>query len=149
MVNLMSLSEYFYQYLKKERKAVKKNMKRTSRKTRDRASNIKEEIKNIKNQLSDNEMFDVIQEAYQKELKANPSLTFKQYLKDNYKNTRFENFNPKQPHEIEQLKNDLQFHKDLLKELNVYDKIYLQPNRKNCALLPENAIDKMLGELNK
>lgn len=107
--------------LKKERKAVKKNMKRTSRKTRDRASNIKEEIKNIKNQLSDNEMFDVIQEAYQKELKANPSLTFEQYLKDNYKNTRFENFNPKQPHEIEQLKNDLQFHKDLLKEQSGID----------------------------
>ena len=30
-----------------------------------------------------------------------------------------------------------------------YDEICKQPNRKNCALLPENAIDKMLGELNK
>ena len=31
--------------------------------------------------------------------------------------------------------------------LNVYDEIYKQPNRKNCALLPSVAIDKMIGEL--
>lgn len=102
--------------LNSQRKRVKKDMKRTSRKTRDRASNIKEEIKNIKNQLDDNEIFKNIQEAYEAEKKANPSLDFKQYLKDNYKNTRFENFNPKADYEIEQLKDNLQFHKDLLKE---------------------------------
>ena len=28
-----------------------------------------------------------------------------------------------------------------------YDQICKQPNRKNCALLPSVAIDKMLGEL--
>ena len=42
-----------------------------------------------------------------------------------------------------------EYDKELLGELNVYDEICKQPNRKNCALLPENAIDKMLGELNK
>lgn len=36
---------------------------------------------------------------------------------------------------------------DLLGELNVYDEICKQPNRKNCALLPSKAMDKLLGEL--
>lgn len=43
--------------------------------------------------------------------------------------------------------NEEEYDKDLLGELNVYDEI--QPNRKNCALLPSVAINKMLGELNK
>ena len=42
-----------------------------------------------------------------------------------------------------------EYDEELLGELVVYDEICKQPNRKNCALLPENAIDKMLGELNK
>ena len=41
-----------------------------------------------------------------------------------------------------------EYDEDLLGELNVYDEIYKQPNRKNCALLPEVAIEKLLGELN-
>lgn len=45
--------------------------------------------------------------------------------------------------------NEKEYDEELLGELVVYDKICKQPNRKNCALLPENAIDKMLGELNK
>lgn len=45
--------------------------------------------------------------------------------------------------------NEKEYDEDLLGELVVYDEICKQPNRKNCALLPENAIDKMLGELNK
>ena len=45
--------------------------------------------------------------------------------------------------------NEKEYDEELLGELVVYDEIYKQPNRKNCALLPENAIDKMLGELNK
>ncbi len=45
--------------------------------------------------------------------------------------------------------NEKEYDKELLGELVVYDEICKQPNRKNCALLPENAIDKMLGELNK
>lgn len=102
--------------LKSQRKSTKKDMKRTNAKTRDRASNIKEEIGNIKNEINDNRIFSSIQEAFEKERAANPSLTMEQYLKDNYKNTRFENFKPKADYEVEQLKDKLQFHKDLLKE---------------------------------
>ena len=36
--------------------------------------------------------------------------------------------------------NEKEYDKDLLGELNVYDEIYLQPNRKNYALLPSKAI---------
>lgn len=102
--------------LKNQRKSTKKDMKRTNAKTRDRASNIKEEIGNIKNEINDNRIFGSIQEAFEKERAANPSLTMEQYLKDNFKNTRFENFKPKADYEVEQLKDKLQFHKDLLKE---------------------------------
>ena len=42
--------------------------------------------------------------------------------------------------------NEKEYDKDLLKDLNVYDEIYLQPNRKNCALLPANAIKKALEQ---
>ena len=51
---------------------------------------------------------------------------------------------------LENYKNMIQekeFDKELLGELNVYDEIYQQPNRKNCALLPFVAVEKMLGEL--
>lgn len=40
-----------------------------------------------------------------------------------------------------------EYDKELLGELNVYDEIYKQPNRKNCALLPVVAVDKLLNEL--
>ena len=40
-----------------------------------------------------------------------------------------------------------EYNKELLGELNVYNEIYKQPNRKNCALLPDVAIEKLLGEL--
>ena len=42
---------------------------------------------------------------------------------------------------------DKECDKELLGELNVYDNINKQPNRIKCALLPEEAIDKMLGGL--
>ena len=42
---------------------------------------------------------------------------------------------------------DEDYDSDLLGELNVYDEISKQPNRKNCALLPYKAVVKMLGEL--
>ena len=42
-----------------------------------------------------------------------------------------------------------EYDSSLLGELNVYDEISKQPNRKNCALLPMNAVEKMLKELNK
>ena len=38
---------------------------------------------------------------------------------------------------------------DILGELIVYDEIYKQPNRKTCALLPRNAIVKMLNRLDE
>lgn len=40
-----------------------------------------------------------------------------------------------------------EYDEGLLGELNVYDNINKQPNRIKCALLPETAIDKMLGGL--
>ena len=43
--------------------------------------------------------------------------------------------------------NEKEYDEELLGELIVYDEIYKQPNRKNCALLPTIAIDKMIGEL--
>lgn len=36
------------------------------------------------------------------------------------------------------------YDKELLGELLVYDEIYLQPNRKNCALLPLKAVERLL-----
>ena len=43
--------------------------------------------------------------------------------------------------------NEEKYDSELLGELNFYDQICKQPNRKKCALLPSVAIDKMLGEL--
>ena len=40
--------------------------------------------------------------------------------------------------------NEKEYDKDLLGELNVYDDIYMQPNRKKCALLPSDAVEKIL-----
>ena len=45
--------------------------------------------------------------------------------------------------------NEKEYDKDELGELIVYDEIYKQPNRKNCALLPSVAIDKLIGEINE
>ncbi|MBR3211387.1 MAG: SUF system NifU family Fe-S cluster assembly protein [Bacilli bacterium] len=44
--------------------------------------------------------------------------------------------------------NEKEYNADILGELNAYDEIYKQPNRKNCAMLPEEAIEKLLEELN-
>ena len=43
--------------------------------------------------------------------------------------------------------NEEEYNRDLLKDLVVYDDIYLQPNRKTCALLPAKAVDKLLNSL--
>ena len=40
-----------------------------------------------------------------------------------------------------------EYNSELLGELNVYDEISKQPNRKNCALLPMQAVEKMLNSL--
>ena len=43
--------------------------------------------------------------------------------------------------------NEKDYDSSILGELNVYDEISKQPNRKNCALLPMNAVEKMLDSL--
>ena len=43
--------------------------------------------------------------------------------------------------------NEKEYDRELLRDLVVYDEIYLQPNRKNCALLPSNAVKNMLKKL--
>ena len=43
--------------------------------------------------------------------------------------------------------NEEEYDKELLGELNVYDEICKQPNRKNCALLPSRAIDELINKL--
>lgn len=42
--------------------------------------------------------------------------------------------------------NEEEYDDEILGELNVYDEICKQPNRKNCALLPSVAIKEMLEE---
>ena len=44
--------------------------------------------------------------------------------------------------------NEQDYDEDILGELIVYDEIYKQPNRKNCALLPGLAIDNLINRLN-
>ena len=43
--------------------------------------------------------------------------------------------------------NEKEYDKEVLKDLVVYDDIYLQPNRKTCALLPLKAVRKMIEKL--
>lgn len=42
-----------------------------------------------------------------------------------------------------------EYNSDVLGELLVYDNIYRQPNRKKCALLPHDAVVKMLNRLDE
>lgn len=42
--------------------------------------------------------------------------------------------------------NEEEYDKDILGELNVYEELYLQPNRINCALLPSKVIIKILDK---
>ena len=42
--------------------------------------------------------------------------------------------------EFNKMINEEEYDKELLGELNVYEDLYLQPNRKNCALLPSKVI---------
>ena len=44
----------------------------------------------------------------------------------------------------ENMINEQEYDSELLGELNIYDEIYLQPNRKTCALLPFNSLKKAL-----
>ena len=42
--------------------------------------------------------------------------------------------------------NEKEYDKHLLEELNVYDEIYLQPNRKKCAFLPFTSLKKIIEQ---
>ena len=46
----------------------------------------------------------------------------------------------------ENLINEKEYDEELLGELMAYDTIYMQPNRKHCALLPVDTIKKILKE---
>lgn len=43
--------------------------------------------------------------------------------------------------------NEESYDKDILGELNVFDEIYLQPARKNCALMPCKTANKIIEEV--
>jgi NifU-like protein involved in Fe-S cluster formation len=45
--------------------------------------------------------------------------------------------------------NEKEYDKDVLGELIVYDTVYKQPNRKNCALLPFKTMKEIINENNK
>ena len=45
--------------------------------------------------------------------------------------------------------NEEEYDKDVLGELLVYDEIYLQPNRKTCALLPSRAVINIIKAYEK
>lgn len=49
--------------------------------------------------------------------------------------------------EYENMIHEKEYDKDLLKNLNAYDEIYKQPNRKKCALLPFVGLKKALKSI--
>ncbi len=49
--------------------------------------------------------------------------------------------------EYQKMLHEEEYDEELLGELIVYDEISKQPNRLNCALLPSEAIEKMLKEI--
>ena len=50
--------------------------------------------------------------------------------------------------EYQHMLHEEEYDSELLGELTVYDEISKQPNRLNCALLPGDAIEKMLKQMN-
>ena len=50
--------------------------------------------------------------------------------------------------QYENMIHEKEYDEDVLGELNAFNEIYKQPNRTNCALMPEFAIDKLLGGIN-
>ena len=45
---------------------------------------------------------------------------------------------------FENMINEKPYDGNILEELNIYDTVYRQPNRKNCALLPFRAIKEII-----
>lgn len=50
--------------------------------------------------------------------------------------------------EFEKMINEEEYNREILFELNVYDEIYKQPNRKNCALLPFKGLKQIIKKSN-
>ena len=50
---------------------------------------------------------------------------------------------------FENMINEKEYDKDVLGELIVYDTVYKQPNRKNCALLPFKTMKEIINENSK
>ena len=50
---------------------------------------------------------------------------------------------------FENMINEKEYDEEVLEELVVYDTVYKQPNRKNCALLPFRAMREVMKENNK
>lgn len=48
--------------------------------------------------------------------------------------------------EFNKMINEEQYDEELIEELIVYNEVYLQPSRKNCALLPSKAIYRLLDK---
>lgn len=47
----------------------------------------------------------------------------------------------------ERMINELPYHEEILGELNIYNEVYKQPARKNCALLPMKSIKKIIDSV--
>ena len=47
----------------------------------------------------------------------------------------------------ENMINEQEYDENILKELNVYNEIYKQPNRKTCALLPFESLKKVIDKI--
>ena len=48
---------------------------------------------------------------------------------------------------FERMINEMPYDEDTLGELNIYNEIYKQPSRKKCALLPINAVKRILENI--
>lgn len=49
--------------------------------------------------------------------------------------------------QYENMLNEKEYDSDVLGELNVYDEIYKQPNRKKCAFLPFESLRKIIDKM--
>lgn len=49
--------------------------------------------------------------------------------------------------QYENMLNEKEYDSDILGELNVYDEIYKQPNRKKCAFLPFESLRKIIDKM--
>ena len=50
-------------------------------------------------------------------------------------------------HEYENMLDEKEYNSEILGELNVYDEIYKQPNRRKCAFLPFESLKKIVDKM--